>query len=195
MGKSTQLLFRRSEVQIPATTWWLTTTRNEIWCPLLVRLKTATVYLGIKINRRAVVAHTLIPVLGRQRQVDFWVRGQPGLQSEFQDSQGYTEKPCLKKQKTNKQQKKGIKNLLLEGFRFVCAGRGELYMNQGLLGGKADALLQNLQSASMLVNCFLLCLKFSFYFTCMCFAYMYACTPCGWLVLLKFRRGHLISWI
>jgi hypothetical protein len=26
------------------------------------------------------------------------VRGQPGLQSEFQDSQGYTEKPCLKKQ-------------------------------------------------------------------------------------------------
>jgi hypothetical protein len=24
-------------------------------------------------------------------------RGQPGLQSEFQDSQGYTEKPCLEK--------------------------------------------------------------------------------------------------
>jgi hypothetical protein len=41
----------------------------------------------------------LIPTLGRQRQVDFWVRGQPGLQSEFQDSQGYTEKPCLEKQK------------------------------------------------------------------------------------------------
>jgi hypothetical protein len=39
----------------------------------------------------------LIPALGRQRQVDFWVRGQPGLQSEFQDNQGYTEKPCLKK--------------------------------------------------------------------------------------------------
>jgi hypothetical protein len=37
----------------------------------------------------------LIPALGRQRQVDFWVWGQPGLQSEFQDSQGYTEKPCL----------------------------------------------------------------------------------------------------
>jgi hypothetical protein len=31
------------------------------------------------------------------------VRGQPGLQSEFQDSQGYTMKPCLKK--TNKTQK------------------------------------------------------------------------------------------
>ena len=39
----------------------------------------------------------LIPVLGRQRQVDFWVRGQPGLNSEFQDSQGYTEKPCVEK--------------------------------------------------------------------------------------------------
>jgi hypothetical protein len=29
-GKSTRLLFQRSEVQIPATTWWLTTIRNEI---------------------------------------------------------------------------------------------------------------------------------------------------------------------
>jgi hypothetical protein len=51
----------------------------------------------------------LIPALGRQRQVDFWVRGQSGLQSEFQDSQSYTEKPYLKKpkkQKTNKQTKK-----------------------------------------------------------------------------------------
>jgi hypothetical protein len=28
--KSTRLLFRRSRVQIPATTWWLTTIRNEI---------------------------------------------------------------------------------------------------------------------------------------------------------------------
>jgi hypothetical protein len=42
----------------------------------------------------------LIPALGRQRQVDFWVRGQPGLQSEFQDSQGYTEKSCLEKNKS-----------------------------------------------------------------------------------------------
>jgi hypothetical protein len=43
----------------------------------------------------------LIPALGRQRQADFWVRGQPGLQSELQDSQGYTEKPCLEKKKWN----------------------------------------------------------------------------------------------
>ena len=51
--------------------------------------------------------HTpLIPVLGRQRQVDFWVRGQPGLQSEFQYSQGYTEKPCLKKEKKKEKKRK-----------------------------------------------------------------------------------------
>jgi hypothetical protein len=46
----------------------------------------------------------LIPALGRQRQVDFWVLGQPGLQSEFQDSQGYTGKPCLEKPKTKPKQ-------------------------------------------------------------------------------------------
>jgi hypothetical protein len=48
----------------------------------------------------------LIPALGRQRQADFWVWGQPGLQSEIQDSQGYTEKPCLKKTKQQQQQQK-----------------------------------------------------------------------------------------
>ena len=42
----------------------------------------------------------------RQRQVDFWVPGQPGLQSEFQDSQGYTEKPCLRKTKPKKEREK-----------------------------------------------------------------------------------------
>jgi hypothetical protein len=47
VGKSTRLLFWRSRVQIPATTWWLTTIRNEIWLPLLVCLKTATVHLHI----------------------------------------------------------------------------------------------------------------------------------------------------
>lgn len=43
----------------------------------------------------------LIPVPGRQRQVNLCVRGQPGLQSKFQNNQDYTEKPCLQKQ-TNK---------------------------------------------------------------------------------------------
>jgi hypothetical protein len=36
------LLFLRSWVQIPGSTWWLTTICNEIRCPLLVCLKTAT---------------------------------------------------------------------------------------------------------------------------------------------------------
>jgi hypothetical protein len=52
----------------------------------------------------------LIPALGRQKQADFCVRGQPGLQSEFQDSQGYTEKPCLeKKQKQTNNNNKNNK--------------------------------------------------------------------------------------
>jgi hypothetical protein len=37
--------------------------------------------------------------------VDLKVQGQPGLQSEFQDSQGYTEKPCLKKKRKEKKTK------------------------------------------------------------------------------------------
>jgi hypothetical protein len=47
----------------------------------------------------------LIQALGRQGQADFWVWGQSGLQSEFQDSQDYTEKPCLDKTKQNKSKK------------------------------------------------------------------------------------------
>jgi hypothetical protein len=33
VGKSTRLLFWRFRVQIPATTWWLTTICNKIWLP------------------------------------------------------------------------------------------------------------------------------------------------------------------
>ena len=50
----------------------------------------------------------LIPELGGQKQGDLSIRGQPGLQSEFQDSQDYTEKPCLGKPK--KKKKKGPKS-------------------------------------------------------------------------------------
>jgi hypothetical protein len=52
----------------------------------------------------------LITALGKQRQVGFWVRGQPGLQSEFQDSQGYTKKPCLGKTTINQSNKQANKN-------------------------------------------------------------------------------------
>jgi hypothetical protein len=52
----------------------------------------------------------LIPTLERKRQVHFSVRGQPGLQSEFQDIQGYTEKACLKKPKNKKTKNKTKQN-------------------------------------------------------------------------------------
>jgi hypothetical protein len=48
----------------------------------------------------------VIPALGRQRQADFCVQGRPGLQSEFRDSQGYTEEPYLEKPKRKKEKKK-----------------------------------------------------------------------------------------
>ena len=53
----------------------------------------------------------LIPALGRLRQVGFWVQGQPGLQSDFQDSQDcYTKKPCLKTTTTDNYNRK-MKNV------------------------------------------------------------------------------------
>jgi hypothetical protein len=47
-----------------------------------------------------VVAQAFNPALGRQRQI-----------SEFQDSQGYTEKPCLKKPKKKKKKTQKTHNL------------------------------------------------------------------------------------
>jgi hypothetical protein len=72
----------------------------------------------------------LIPALGRQRQANFWVRGQPGLQSEFQDSQGYTEKPCLEKPKQTKEKKqiwfspppKKNQNPQMINYTYSCGG-------------------------------------------------------------------------
>jgi hypothetical protein len=81
----------------------------ETWFMKILRLSGLFVwYFELRVNKRGWVCWRtpLIPVLGRQRQADFWVWGQPGLQSEFQDSQGYTEKPCLKTNKqTNKQKR------------------------------------------------------------------------------------------
>ena len=48
----------------------------------------------------------VIAALGKQRQADFCARGQPDLQSEFQDSQDPTEKPCLEKNNNKKKNKK-----------------------------------------------------------------------------------------
>jgi hypothetical protein len=49
----------------------------------------------------------LIPTYGRQRQVDLLVLGQPGVQSEFQASHGYTEKYS----KGKKEERKNIFSL------------------------------------------------------------------------------------
>ena len=46
---------------------------------------------------------------------DFWAGGQTGLQSEFQDSEGYTEKPCLEKRKKKKKEKKEFKTRAFGG--------------------------------------------------------------------------------
>ena len=55
--------------------------------------------------------HTFNPSTWKAEAADFWVRGQPGLQSEFQDNQGYTEKPCLEKPNQTKQTKMELKGL------------------------------------------------------------------------------------
>jgi hypothetical protein len=52
-----------------------------------------------------VVAHAFNPST-QEAEAGGFLSLQPGLQSEFQDSQGYTEKPCLKNKQTNKQTKK-----------------------------------------------------------------------------------------
>ena len=60
---------------------------------------------------RAVVAHTFNPSTWEAEAGRFLSRGQPGLQSKFQDSQGYTEKSCLEKQKqTNSNNKTNKQN-------------------------------------------------------------------------------------
>jgi hypothetical protein len=53
-----------------------------------------------------VVAHAFNPSTWQAEAGGFLSSSQPGLQSEFQDSQGYTEKPCLQKPKTENQKPK-----------------------------------------------------------------------------------------
>ena len=51
------------------------------------------------------MAHTFSPSTQEAEAGGFLSSSQPGLQSEFQDSQGYTEKPCLKKNKKTQRNK------------------------------------------------------------------------------------------
>jgi hypothetical protein len=59
------------------------------------------------------VVHTYNPSTWEAEASGFLNLSQPGLQSEFQDNQGYTEKPCLKKQKQNKTKKVRALDILL----------------------------------------------------------------------------------
>ena len=61
-------------------------------------------------KRPDVVAHTFNPsTLEAEAGGSLWVWDHPGLQIEFQDNQGYVERPCVKntKKQTNKQAKIG----------------------------------------------------------------------------------------
>ena len=50
----------------------------------------------------AVVAHSFNPSTWEaEASPSLCIQGQPGLQSKFQDNQGYTEKPCLEKPREN----------------------------------------------------------------------------------------------
>jgi hypothetical protein len=51
------------------------------------------------------VVHAFNPSTREAEAGRFLSSSQPGLQSELQDSQGYTEKPCLEKQKKKKKKK------------------------------------------------------------------------------------------
>ena len=72
------------------------------------------------------VAHTFNPntgveAWGVQMQAGLRVWGQPGLQKEFQDIQGYTERPCLEKHEQEQASKQTEKNHLGEKkIKGVC---------------------------------------------------------------------------
>ena len=58
----------------------------------------------------------LFPALGRQRQEDFWVRGHPSLQSEFQDSQGGLHRETLSRKTKPNQTKPNQKHAINVSF-------------------------------------------------------------------------------
>jgi hypothetical protein len=72
---------------------------------------------------QAVVVHAFNPSTWEAEAGGF-LRGQSSLKSEFQDSQGFTEKPCIK-MKQNKQKKKKTKEEGEEEGRRERRRRGE----------------------------------------------------------------------
>ena len=68
MAQQVRALTALPKVLNSATTWWLTATRNEIWCPLLVCVKSATGYLHIIINKSLKKYCKMKPKLGHPRK-------------------------------------------------------------------------------------------------------------------------------
>ena len=68
--------------------------------------------------------------VGRQRQADFWVRGQPGLQGEFQDSRMYSiqRNPVSKNQEKKQTQNKHQTDWASGEFVENDEGSGGIFM-------------------------------------------------------------------
>ena len=80
-----------------------------------VQLKCSTCYIINKIDFTGIFNRIsfksgqvwwLMPLFSSQRQGNLWVRGQPGLQNKFQDSQSHIVRPCLEKTKNQHKTKK-----------------------------------------------------------------------------------------
>jgi hypothetical protein len=83
-----------------------------------------------------VVAHAFNPSTW-ETEAAAWVQGQPGLQREFQDSQSYSEKPCLKK--NNKNNKLTKEKLILKSLRLEDLMADRQTTNRGRKGGRKEA--------------------------------------------------------
>ena len=66
----------------------------------------------------AVVVHAFNSSTWKAEAGTFLSQGQPCLQSEFQDIQDYTEKPCLENKNTRKLGGKNQKNLTKSGMNW-----------------------------------------------------------------------------
>ena len=73
-----------------------------------------------------------------KRPTDLWVQGQSSLQSEFQDSQGYTEKPYHEKPKSNQL----IKHTTKRQIQKLQQKSRQTYKNQQVLQDKRDGSMK-----------------------------------------------------
>ena len=79
-----------------------------------------------------VVAHAFNP--------STW-EAEPGLQNEFQDSQDYTEKPCLEKQKNKTKQRRGPGPAVKSTD--CCSSRGPDFNSQQPHGDSQPSVMQS----------------------------------------------------